>query len=294
MKRFFASYDGVTANGKRKADCWSDKNDKKPREVALNCTKKFWFCCDVCPHEFESALHNVNGGSWCPYCAGQKLCDIEDCTHCVKSSFASYNGVTANGKRKVDCWSDKNHKKPRDVALNCDTKFRFECDKCLHKFPSALSEVSRGTWCPRCDESHGEAKIRLCLQRCGYADRSQTKLEGCRDLRPLPFDNAILTDKLLLRILIEFDGIQHFEAIAFFGGYKGYRSRVRHDILKNKYCLENGCVLLRIAHTDVNMIDSLMEKAIRQSQQNTPGIIFSNPRLYKTFWLSHPLKCNTK
>jgi hypothetical protein len=34
------------------------------------------------------------------------------------------------------------------------------------------------------------------------------------------------------------------------------------------------------------MIDSLIEVAIQRIQQNKPGIIFSNPRLYKTFWLS--------
>ena len=150
VKRSFASYDGVTAKSKRKVDCWSDTNDKKPRDVALNCHNKFWFRCDVCPHEFEKVLYDVNKGSWCPYCAGQELCDIEDCTHCSKRSFASYNGVTAKSKRKVDCWSDKNDKKPRDVALNCTKKFGFCCDVCPHEFESKPNNVKAGSWCPYC------------------------------------------------------------------------------------------------------------------------------------------------
>jgi hypothetical protein len=203
-----------------------------------------------------------------------------------RKSFATYDGVTANGKRKVECWSEKNgNKQPRDVALNTHSKFWFHCDKCAHNFDSTLAHVNNGRWCPRCNESHGEAEVRSCLARRGYPDESQTTFKECRDTRPLPFDNAILTDELLLKILIEFDGIQHFSN-HFFGGHKAYRMRVRHDILKNKYCLENGFVLLRIAHTELKMIDSLIEVAIRRSQQNKPGIIFSNTRLYKTFCLS--------
>ena len=51
-----------------KVACWSDKNGKKPREVFKSCNKKFWFDCDVCFHEFETSLCNVNGGKWCPHC----------------------------------------------------------------------------------------------------------------------------------------------------------------------------------------------------------------------------------
>ena len=287
FKNSFASYDGLTANGKRKVECWSEKNGKKqPRDVALNSCSKFWFHCDKCAHDFESRLGDVNNGRWCPYCANKKLCSTYDCTHCFKNSFASYDGLTANGKRKVECWSEKNgNKQPRDVALNSCSKFWFHCDKCAHDFDSTLNHVNNESWCPHCNTSHGESEVRSCLARRGYPDESQTTFKECRDTLPLPFDNAILTDKLLLKILIEFDGIQHFSN-HFFGGHKEYRMRVRHDILKNKYCLENGFVLLRIAYTEFNMIDSLIEVAIRRSQQNKPGIIFSNPRLYKTFWLS--------
>ncbi len=47
---------------------WSKKNKLKPRDVFLNCGRKFWFECDICDHEFEIRLDNVNNGEFCPFC----------------------------------------------------------------------------------------------------------------------------------------------------------------------------------------------------------------------------------
>ena len=66
----------------------------------------------------------------------------------------------------------------------------------------------------------------------------------------------------------------------FFGGEKGYKKRIKHDILKNKFY-----VLLRIAYTEVDYIELLMDKAIEVSKNDKPVIIFSNPKLYKTAYI---------
>ena len=51
-----------------KSKFWSDRNEKKPDEVALNSHKKFWFDCE-CGHTFESCLKNINLlDRWCSYC----------------------------------------------------------------------------------------------------------------------------------------------------------------------------------------------------------------------------------
>ena len=54
--KIFTSYSGMTTLGKKKVDCWSDKNKSKPRDVSIGTNKKGWFKCDKCPHEFESVL----------------------------------------------------------------------------------------------------------------------------------------------------------------------------------------------------------------------------------------------
>ena len=56
-----------------KSKFWSDRNEKKPDEIALNTHEKFWFDCDKCGQQFDIQLNNINIGLWCPYCANNKF-----------------------------------------------------------------------------------------------------------------------------------------------------------------------------------------------------------------------------
>lgn len=54
-------------------------------------------------------------------------------------------------------------------------------------------------------------------------------------------------------LLIEFDGIQHFQPVEFFGGEEVFKKQVRNDKIKTDYAREYGYELLRIAYNeDVN------------------------------------------
>ena len=134
LKRSFATHE--------RASRWSDKNQDKPMDCAIQSGKKKWFDCDVCNHSFESSLDNIVKGNWCPYCIGKKRCNDLDCNACFERSFASHE--------KASCWSDKNSDKPRDCARSMNEKRWFECDVCNHSFESNLNGVSQGGWCPFC------------------------------------------------------------------------------------------------------------------------------------------------
>ena len=139
-------------------DCWSDKNELRPRDLAISCNKKIYFDCDTCPHDFCSPLNSIHQGSWCPYCADnyKKRCSKDDCDFCFNNSFASYTGLTLLGKKKVDCWSDKNELTPREISVSNVKKCHFDCDTCPHEFYSSLSSVTRVNhegWCPYCCHS---------------------------------------------------------------------------------------------------------------------------------------------
>ena len=136
-----------------KAKYWSNKNELKPRNVFKNSDKKCWFDCD-CGHNFNSILGIINNGSWCPYCANppKQLCELKECKQCFDKSFASSN--------KVKYYSDKNKLKPREVFLNSNSKYLFDC-KCSHNFECTLSHINDGCWCPYC------ANKKLCdLKEC--------------------------------------------------------------------------------------------------------------------------------
>ena len=65
FERSFASHE--------KQIFWSKKNKKKPNECYKSSGSKYLFDCNLCGHEFESALHSISAGCWCIFCANQKL-----------------------------------------------------------------------------------------------------------------------------------------------------------------------------------------------------------------------------
>ena len=51
-----------------KSSCWSDTNEKKPRDVFKNSNDKYFFDCDACKHHFDMQLAKTSNGH------GARLC----------------------------------------------------------------------------------------------------------------------------------------------------------------------------------------------------------------------------
>lgn len=134
--------------------CWlSERNGGlQPEQVALHGYKKYFFRCnrEGCGHMFSTKPNNVADGRWCPFCVNQQRCTEPDCEPCRVKSFASFWDT-----RKVASWlAEKNHDvMPRDVGLNCTTKYWFCCDRdeCGNEFyVSPCKIVQQNSWCPLC------------------------------------------------------------------------------------------------------------------------------------------------
>lgn len=86
--------------------------------------------------------------------------------------------------------------------------------------------------------SRGEIKIEEILKRAGlnfeeeYSFPDLTSTTG----RPLRFDFAVLDDDGDLDFLIEYQGIQHYQAKSKFGGIAGLRKQQFNDMQKREYC----------------------------------------------------------
>ena len=85
----------------------------------------------------------MNASKWCSYCSNppKLLCDKEACKKCFEKSFASHE--------KSKYWSDKNKLKPREIFLNSNTKYIFNCS-CGHEFEQTISDINTGKWCSYC------------------------------------------------------------------------------------------------------------------------------------------------
>lgn len=82
---------------------------------------------------------------------------------------------------------------------------------------------------------------------------------------PLRFDFAIFKNNQL-QLLIEFDGIQHFEPIERFGGEKSFKYQLECDNIKNNYCKKNNLKLKRIKYTEKNDLENIILNLIKELQ----------------------------
>ena len=204
FKRSFASYTGVTATGKKKVDCIVNKVDLM---LPLFSNKKVDFKCDVCLHIFSKKLNHVSNGQWCGMCSNTwKHCGNDGCTFCYKRSLASYTGVTATGKKKVDCIVDK-----ADLLLPlCSRKkVDFVCDVCDYIFSISLYNVTYGSWCGKC-QNKTELKVYNFLKELKVRVITQYTPGGIKKMRK-NYGKFYKMDFYLpdLKLVFEIDGRQH-------------------------------------------------------------------------------------
>lgn len=105
--------------------------------------------------------------------------------------------------------------------------------------------------------SRGEIKIHEILENAGlnfieeYSFPDLVSSSG----RPLRFDFAVLDDNGELEFLIEYQGIQHYEAKSKFGGYSGLRKQQYNDLQKREYCRKHNIILIAIPYIDEGRVD---------------------------------------
>jgi hypothetical protein len=181
---------------------------------------------------FEQKPNSHLLGFGCPMCAGKnKNTDIfiEESVN-IHGDKYDYSKVNYIGSRLK-------------VQIICKEHGIFEQTPTNH-----LS----GKGCPICKESSGENKIRIILEKNNINYIRNKKFDDCKNKKILPFD-FYLPD---YNICIEFDGIQHYKPIKYFGGVKRLKYQIFCDNIKSKYCLKNNIELIRIKY-DQDIISSL-------------------------------------
>lgn len=153
-------------------------------------------------------------------------------------------------------------------------KVKIICKK-HGEFKQSPTHHLRGSGCAKCKTSKGERAIETFLIESEIVFETQKTFDGCKNIRSLSFDFYI--DKI--KLLIEFDGIQHYEPVAIWGGNEGLVKRQMKDGIKNKYAKENGYYLVRIR--DENDIESLLKLYIDLYYlDSTKYIVYNNELFY--------------
>ena len=182
--------------------------------------------CKKCNQIFDRSIYNfLHKTSKCPYCEGA----IHKYT---KESFL----------KKMESLKIDNYDLVGDfIDANTRTLFRHKtCGFIWKTYPSA---ILAGHGCPKCKESRGEKEISEWLETNEIKFFRQYRFN---DLKSYPFDFYIEYNNK--KICVEFQGKQHYEPIAFFGGEEAFENQKKRDKIKKDYCLNNNIELIEIPY----------------------------------------------
>lgn len=212
----------------------------------INARTKIAVNCDTCGHNWSAQPRNLLSGNGCRNCAIVAM----QKTHEI--FLQDMQQVHGNSIKVISEYH------------NALTKIDLQCNNCSHQWKATPHKLLSGTGCPNCAGSKGEKQINSLLTELSLPFKAQYKFPDCRNKNPLPFDFVVLDSSQSPILLIEFDGIQHFEPREYFGGQSGFEYRQQNDSIKNAYCRTHSIPLLRIPYTEQDNIEQLITDKLQQ------------------------------
>lgn len=125
------------------------------------------------------------------------------------------------------------------------TKVSVEHNKCATVYEVTPNNFINGHRCPRCTQSSGELLVERYLAEKGITYETQKTFPELRRINKLRFDFYVPQ----ARVLIEYQGSQHYYPNEFFGGLDEFKLQQERDDIKRAFAEENGYVLVEIPHT---------------------------------------------
>lgn len=244
--------------------------------------------------EFKQTIHNhFNIGNNCPKCSKKEFKLNEDFIDMIKNhgieliSYKGYKKLSTfkcekhgifekdfENVKRYGCSHCSKYKKYNNNKNNFIKKSKmkwgglinFDYKKLVYNGMSKKMKIySDDTgWIEQVAQNHingflpksssGEIIIKKILENLKINYIEQKTFDDCKNLIKLRFD-FYLPD---YNICIEYNGIQHYKPIDFFGGENRYKSQMINDEIKNKYCILNNIKLIVISYKD-NIIDKINE-----------------------------------
>ena len=133
---------------------------------------------------------------------------------------------------------------PIEEYKGARAKIKHRCNKCGFVYKQTPSNHLKGKGCPKCKQSKGEKFIQNWLDKNNIKYEPQKKFNDLKDKLSLSYDFYLPEQK----VLIEYQGAQHYESIRFRGARKktNLQKQKFHDKLKEDYAKEHGYKLLQI------------------------------------------------
>ena len=105
--------------------------------------------------------------------------------------------------------------------------------------------------------SRGQIKIEDILKDAGLNFKEEYSFPDLVSSsgRPLRFDFCVLDDDGNIDFLIQYQGIQHYQAKSKFGGYSGLRKQQFNDMKKREFCKKHNIPLIAIPYWEEGRIN---------------------------------------
>ena len=195
--------------------------------------------CKIDGHEWSATPNDLLNGSGCLKCSGKMQKTHEE-------FIKEMNEINPN----IEILGE---------YVNSSTNIKCRCKIDGHEWtPKPHNLLSLGQGCPKCNSSKGEKAIAKHLKDNDMDFIEQHRFENCKHKITLPFDFYLPK----LNIAIEYDGIQHFEVVEYFGGLDGFIDTKIRDTIKNIYCKDNNIKLIRIPYWEFENIEEILNKEL--------------------------------
>lgn len=184
---------------------------------------------NICGNVYEVSPNNFLKGSRCPSCyvESEKKTDAQFKKEVYDIVGGEYTFL--------------------DPYAGNKTKLRVKHNNCGNVYKVRPNDfMNNHNRCPCCNSPKGELIISKILDILNIKYEYQKTFEDLEDTNSLSYDFYIPNQS----ILIEYQGIQHYQAIDYFGGYNQFKSQQRHDQMKVNYAKSNDYNLIAVPYTE--------------------------------------------
>lgn len=196
--------------------------------------------CDLHGFFWQSARSHYFGGRGCPECGRVQAAQAQQIPW--KERLAEFRSVHGD---RYEYKEDTYGKSQEKMVIVCKNHGEFLQEPNVHK---------NGHGCPGCKSSKGENEIERILQERGVDYESQKSFRGLRHRLPLRVDFYLPK----LNSVIEFNGVQHYESIEFFGGDEAFELNQIRDRIKEEFFKKRN-VALHVIRFDESIEDRMIE-----------------------------------
>lgn len=199
----------------------------------------------TCPKHgpFQTRADRALQGCDCPECSGVRVSNQTFIQRCMKIHGNKYS---YDKTRYIDMKSP--------VVITCPRH---------GDFVQLPDNHIRGHGCPHCKSSKGEQLIKSYLEGGNICFKQECRIQVG--------DKVIYVDFMLddQQTVIEYNGIQHYRPVEFFGGEVQFQKQIERDKILKEFCQHRGWNLIEIPYTlDEKQISQVLNDKLKANYGN--------------------------